>query len=74
MTLNEHELRAINQCGFRDHHEVAFYIRLLGNERLIDSHCSADNLLMGGTITINGYRYCDMMNPQIQTDSLPTPP
>ncbi len=45
----------MEQCGFKDRHEIGFYLRSLDQERLINAKCSADNTILEAAITINGY-------------------
>ena len=60
VALNEQDVAMlIKQCGFVNHHEIAFYIRSLAERRLMVSECSADNVYLGARITIDGYCHLD---------------
>ena len=51
----------MEKCGFADQHEIAFYIRSLAGEGLVNANCSADNTILAAQITINGYRRLDTL-------------
>ena len=62
VALNEHDLRLLmKQCGFSNHHEIAFYIRALDDRGLVKADCSADNAILQATITIDGYCHLDTL-------------
>ena len=50
------------QCGFKNLHEIAFYIRSLGERGLLVPDCAADNTILQASITIDGYSYLDTIN------------
>jgi len=43
------------QCGFKDVHEIAFYIKALESKHLMASNCSVDHTILEASITIDGY-------------------
>lgn len=47
------------KCGFSNTNEISFYIRSLGERRLIKERCSADNAILEAQISIDGYCYLD---------------
>lgn len=51
----------MERCGFKDVHEIAFYIRAMDKEGHLDSECSADNTILEASITIDGYRRLDTL-------------
>ena len=63
VVLNEHDFRVLmKQCVFANHHEISFFINALDELRLVTSGCSADNTVIGATITIDGYCHLDTLN------------
>ena len=58
--LNEYDVELLmKQCGFANQHEIAFYIRSLGEKGLVVSECAGDNSSLGARITIDGYCHLD---------------
>ena len=61
--LNPQDVQNLKkQCGFANHHEIAFYIKALAERRLVESHCAGDNTMLGAQITIDGYCHLDTLN------------
>ena len=52
----------MEKCGFKDVHEIAFYIRALDQKGRLASDCSADNTILQASITIDGYCHLDTLN------------
>lgn len=68
VVLNEHDVKLLKkQCGFKNHHEIAFYIRALEDRQLVASSCSGDNGILGATITIDGYCHLDTLQDREAT-------
>ena len=51
----------MEKCGFANRNEIGFYIRSLGHKGLVESKCSADNIILGAQITIDGYCHLDTL-------------
>ena len=51
----------IEQCGFKNRDEIAFYIRSLDERGLVHSDCAADNTILQARITIDGYCHLDQL-------------
>ena len=63
VVLNEHDVQLLmKQCGFVNHHEIAFYIRALDGRGLVSADCAADDTILGAQITIDGYCHLDTLN------------
>ncbi len=52
----------MERCGFRNRSEIGFYIRALDERGLVVANCSADNVILQGRITIDGYCHLDTLN------------
>ncbi|MDE0239398.1 MAG: hypothetical protein OXQ84_04255 [bacterium] len=65
VALNENDVELLKrQCGFRNHHEIAFYIRSLGERRLVIDGCAGDDTILQARITIDGYCYLDKLEDE----------
>ena len=51
----------MEQCGFANKDEIAFYMRSLEDKGLLVSDCSADNTSLQARITIDGYCHLDTL-------------
>ena len=51
----------MEQCGFANRDEIAFYIRSLGERGLVLADCAADNTILQARITIDGYCHLDTL-------------
>ena len=51
----------MEQCGFKNRDEIAFYIRSLDERRLVRADCAADNTILHACITIDGYCHLDTL-------------
>ena len=51
----------MEQCGFANRDEIAFYIRSLDDRRLVKANCAADNTILQAAITIDGYCHLDTL-------------
>ena len=65
VVLNDQDIAVLKQqCGFANHHEIAFYIRSLDDKGLLAANCGADDSILQATITIDGYCHLDtLMSP-----------
>ena len=62
VTLTAQDITLLmEKCGFKDLHEIAFYIRALDGKGRLDSDCSADNTILQASITIDGYCHLDTL-------------
>ena len=53
--------KAQRVCEFANISELAFYVRSLDRQGLVDSHCAGDDTSVGATITIDGYSHLDTL-------------
>ena len=51
----------MEQCGFANKDEIAFYMRSLDNQGLLVSDCSPDNTILQARIPIDGYCHLDTL-------------
>ena len=51
----------MEQCGFANRHEIAFYVRSLDDRGLVKATCSADDSILEAHITIDGYCHLDTL-------------
>lgn len=60
VVLSEQDITLLMEnCGFSNRSEIAFYIRSLDGRAQIISNCSADNTILQASITIDGYIHLD---------------
>ncbi|MCY4354284.1 MAG: hypothetical protein OXC09_05795 [Truepera sp.] len=63
VTLSAQDIALLmEQCGFANRNEIGFYIRSLEGRGLVVADCSADNVILQASITIDGYCYLDSLN------------
>lgn len=62
VVLNDKDVRLLmKQCGFANHHEIAFYIRSLHDRGLLAADCAGDDTILQASITIDGYCHLDTL-------------
>ena len=62
VTLSAQDMTLLmEQCGFANRDEIAFYIRSLVDKGLLASDGTADNTILEARITIDGYCYLDTL-------------
>ncbi len=62
VALNQNDVKLLMmQCGFANHHEIAFYIRSLDERGLVVADCAGDDTILQARITIDGYCHLDTL-------------
>ena len=63
VALNDQDIAVLKkQCGFANHHEIAFYIRSLAERGLVVASLATDNSILQASITIDGYCHLDTIS------------
>ena len=62
VTLQAQDITLLmEKCGFANRYEIDFYISSLDDRVLVKSDCSADKVILGAQITIDGYCRLDTL-------------
>ena len=69
IVLEHADIEQMKERGFKDHNEIAFYIRALDSKGLMTKECSADNIILGGIVTIDGYLCLETLDVQSEPQS-----